>query len=90
MRRPPDPGQSEGRPERLPTGPYPCTKSVLQSHVGSCHSKTTTVRALYNGEITEGKRVALSFCDHSSSAPAHVVPLRDDSVTVLEAQLAHG
>lgn len=30
----------------------PCTKSVLQSHVGSCHSKTTTVQALYNGQIT--------------------------------------
>jgi hypothetical protein len=30
----------------------PCTKSVLQSHAGSCHSKTTTVRALYNDQIT--------------------------------------
>ena len=42
----------------------PCTKSVLQSHAGSCHSKTTTVQALYNGEVTKGRVGRYLFVIH--------------------------
>lgn len=55
---------SKGRSERLPTGPLSLAPRVLlQSHAGSCHSKTTTVPALYNDKVTKGKRLSLSFRD---------------------------
>lgn len=37
------PGSSKGRSERLPAGPCPCTKSVLQSHVRELPQQTTSV-----------------------------------------------
>ena len=56
-------GTSQGRSERLPTGPCPLHQECPAITCGRCHSKTTSVLELYNDEVTEGKRFPLSFCD---------------------------
>ncbi|VXA92886.1 hypothetical protein PLANTIT3_10066 [Plantibacter sp. T3] len=47
---------------------FPCTKSVLQSHSVSCHSKTTNVPKPYNGSVTSGSYQNVIFAGSCPSA----------------------
>lgn len=90
------PAKDKGRPDESDRPLHLCTKRVLQSHVGCCHSKTASVRALYNGEITNRKRFSLCFCNQFGAARvAGVRRARDPSVGGVEARAsllicAHG
>ena len=74
---------SQGRSERLPTGPCPLHQECPAITCGRCHSKTTSVLELYNDEVTEGKSFPLSFCDsfRAWQIRLSIAEWRDDVVT---------